>query len=144
MRIVIMSDIHLFRKTERIRCALKAAEIPDILLLTGDLADRAQKEQYDLLSTCIRDFSVSVPVYSVMGNHDNPVRDDTAFRAFEKSIHKEKKYDVDGSGAFYSRINDDIDIYTRPKSLLSSKDVFLSRKGNTASVFGIDAGKKRY
>jgi len=108
MRIAVMSDIHLFRKTDRIRCALKAAENPDILLIAGDLADRAQKEQYDLLSICIRDCLDNVPVYSVMGNHDNPARDDTAFRAFEQSIHAE--YDIDDSGAFYSRIIGDIDI----------------------------------
>lgn len=110
MRIVAMSDIHLFHKTDRICCAMKAAENPDILLLAGDLADRAQKEQYSLLSACIRDCLDHVLVYSVMGNHDNPFRDDTAFRAFELSFHAESGYDIDDSGAFYSRINDNIDI----------------------------------
>ena len=110
MRIVAMSDIHLFRKTDRIHCALKAAENPDILLFAGDLADRAQKEQYDLLRKSIRDRLDHVPVYAVMGNHDNPLRDDTAFRTFEQSIYTENQYSLDDSGAFYSRISHEVDI----------------------------------
>ena len=110
MRIVAMSDIHLFRKTDRIICALKAASHPDLLLLAGDLTDRAQTEQFNLLRTCIQDCLGSVPVYAVMGNHDNPARNDAAFRAFEKSIPAEKLYDLDDSGAFYCRVCSDVDI----------------------------------
>ncbi|MBR4040454.1 MAG: metallophosphoesterase [Clostridia bacterium] len=110
MRIAVMSDIHLFRKTDRIRCALKAAAQPDALLIAGDLTDRAQTEQFDLLHACIQDCLGSVPVYAVAGNHDNPARDDAAFRAFERSILAQAQYCPDGSGAFFHRLCPDVDI----------------------------------
>lgn len=110
MRIAAISDIHLFRKTDRICCALKAAAHPDLLLISGDLTDRAQPEQFDLLRSCIQEYLDHVPVYAVMGNHDHLDRDDAAFRSFEESIHAQTPYALDSSGAFYHRICDDVDI----------------------------------
>lgn len=128
MRAVAMSDIHLFRKTDRMISALKAAAHPDILLIAGDLTDRAQPEQFDLLRTCIRDCLGSVPVYAVMGNHDNPTRNDAAFRAFEKSITAEKLYALDDSGAFYCRICSDVDIIGL-NPVYHQKMFFFAEKG---------------
>jgi len=128
MRIVAMSDIHLFRKTDRIIRALKAASHSDILLIAGDLTDRAQTEQFELLLTCIQDCLGSVPVYAVMGNHDNPARNDAAFRAFEKSITAEKLYAFDDSGAFYCRFCSDVDIVGL-NPVYHQKMFFFAEKG---------------
>lgn len=82
MKIGVISDIHLYRKTERLVCALKAFKAVDVLLIAGDIADRAQKEQYELAYRCIKDHLGAVPVYCVSGNHDNPARDDADYREF--------------------------------------------------------------
>ena len=110
MKIAVLTDIHLYRKTDRVRCALAAAEGADVLLIAGDLADRAQREQYELLSACIREQLGDIHVCCVSGNHDNPARDDTNFREFEREINGQKLYDAEQSGAFYCRLNDLADI----------------------------------
>ena len=110
MKIAVLTDIHLYRKTDRVRCALAAAEGADVLLMAGDLADRAQREQYELLSACIREQLGDIHVCCVSGNHDNPARDDTNFREFEREINGQKLYDAEQSGAFYCRLNDLADI----------------------------------
>ena len=48
---------------------------PDLLLLTGDLAEHGDVESYQVLSECIED--LPFPVLFAMGNHDNR----TAFQA---------------------------------------------------------------
>lgn len=128
MRLLAISDIHLFRKTDRLRCALMAADHPDALLIAGDLADRAEAGQFTLLRTCIRECLGNVPVYAVMGNHDIPVRDDTAFRAFESSINAEKQYELDVSGAFYHSFSSELDI-AGLNPLYHQKMFFFTDKG---------------
>lgn len=110
MKIAVMSDIHLFCKTDKLQRALQAIDHPDILLLVGDLADRSQEDQYQLIHMLIREHLPDVPVYAVMGNHDNPARDDTHFRTFERSINAENKYIIDDSGAFYGKLCERVDV----------------------------------
>lgn len=101
MKFAVISDIHLYRKTERFLCALEAMEDAAALLIAGDLADRAQPEQYALVRDCLNRRAPGLPVYCVSGNHDNPARDDTAYRAFERSIAPTGTIH-DESGAFYA------------------------------------------
>ncbi|MBE5814868.1 MAG: hypothetical protein E7320_06630 [Clostridiales bacterium] len=101
MKYAVISDIHLYRKTGRFCCALEAMEDADALLIAGDLADRAQPEQYALLRECLHRMAPGLPVYCVCGNHDIPARDDTAYRAFAESIAPGGII-RDESGAFYA------------------------------------------
>lgn len=101
MKYAVISDIHLVRKTERFCCALEAMEDAAALLIIGDLADRAQPEQYALLRECLHRHAPGVPVYCVSGNHDNPARDDAAYRAFEQDIAA-PGICRDESGAFHA------------------------------------------
>lgn len=103
MKIAVLSDIHLYRRTERLQCALRAAEGADVLLLTGDIADRAQREQYELARLHLGQQLGGMPVYCVSGNHDNPARDDTEYRAFERSLCPEGARQH-ASGAFYAAL----------------------------------------
>lgn len=128
MKIAVLSDIHLYRKTERVRCALEAAKGAEALLITGDLADRAQREQYELLSACIREQLGGIPVYCVSGNHDNPNRDDSSFREFEGRINAEKLYDAEQSGAFYRRLEGLDIIGLNP--VYHQKQFFFTDKGS--------------
>ena len=128
MRIVIMSDVHLSRKTEKLRCALQQAGQPDLLLIAGDLADRGQEEQYDLLRACIREQLGDTPVYCVAGNHDQPARDDRLYRAFERSILQERHCDADESGAFYANIGCGCDL-TGLNPVYHQKIFFFPEKG---------------
>ncbi len=86
MKLALINDVHLYRKPQRLLCALEAAKGAQALLMVGDLADRAQPEQYGLLLECLRELPEGMPVYCTSGNHDNPARDDSAYRAFEKRI----------------------------------------------------------
>lgn len=128
MKIAVLTDIHLYRKTDKVRCALAAAKGADILLIAGDIADRAQREQYELMNGCIGEQLGGIPVYCASGNHDNPARDDTNFREFERGINGQKLYDTDQSGAFYSRLNRLADIIGF-NPVYHQKQFFFTEKG---------------
>ena len=128
MLLGIISDIHLYRKTDRLVRALDALKEAEVLLLCGDLADRALSEQYVLLAECIRQRLGNIPVYCVMGNHDNPARDDSHFRKFERTVNPEMTDLTDESGAFYKQISDEIDLIgLNPE--YHQKQFFFSQKG---------------
>ncbi len=110
MLLGVISDIHLYRKTDRLVRALDAIREAEVLLLCGDLADRALSEQYTLLAECIRQRLGNIPVYCVTGNHDNPARDDTNYREFERLINPGMTDITDPSGSFYKRLYDELDI----------------------------------
>lgn len=82
----------------------------DVLLIAGDLADRAQKEQYELIYECIKEHLGDIPVYCVSGNHDNPARNDENYRAFERQVNPELVHYRDESGAFYRQISENMDL----------------------------------
>ena len=89
MKIGILSDLHLFNKTANIERALSKLQDLDLLLLVGDLADRAEEKQYDVLLKLFTNRFNSVPIYCVSGNHDNPARNDANYRMFERRIDRE-------------------------------------------------------
>lgn len=112
MRFGIISDLHLFNKTRKVKSAfeqLSALGI-DALLLVGDLADRGRADQYALLGELIRHSFPDTPIFCVAGNHDIPFRDDETFRAFERSINASSVLHLHESGAFYAELGDDLDI----------------------------------
>ena len=75
----ILSDLHLFNKIINIERALSKLQDLDMLLIVDDIADRAEEKQYDILLKMIADNFITVPIYCVSGNHDNPVRDDANY-----------------------------------------------------------------
>ena len=101
-KIGVISDLHLFNKTVNIERALSKLHGSDLLLIVGDIADRADKRQYDIFLNVIGERFHDIPVYCVSGNHDNPARDDTNYRKFEKKLNCEYPSIVDGCGfAFF-------------------------------------------
>jgi predicted phosphodiesterase len=109
MKLALLSDIHLYRKPQRLRCALGAAAEAQVLLLAGDLADRAMPEQYELLLECLRELPAEMQIYCVTGNHDNPAGDDSAYRAFEERILPEPAQ-CHESGALYAALSPQADL----------------------------------
>ena len=109
-KIGVISDLHLFNKTANIKKALSKMHDVDLILLVGDIADRADAKQYDIFLNLIGENFLDIPMYCVSGNHDNPARDDTSYRQFEKKINREYPSIVDECGAFYKRINEHIDL----------------------------------
>jgi len=110
MKIGLLSDIHLVHNPQKLLCALAALEEAEVLLLAGDLTDKGLPEQYELLHACIAARLGDVPVYCVSGNHDNPKRNDVAYRAFEHSIHPQD-FSGDDSGAFHCSLTGDVDLF---------------------------------
>lgn len=108
MRIGLLSDIHLSRKTNRLTCALNALTGISCLLIAGDLADRADPAQYDFLHACIRQQLGDTPVYCVSGNHDNPARNDAAYRQFEQRINPTLL--PDECGAFRQQLSPGVEL----------------------------------
>lgn len=142
MKIGILSDLHLFNKITNIERALSKLHDLDLLLIAGDIADRAEEKQYDILFKLIADHFNAVPIYCVSGNHDNPARDDTNYRKFERKINSEYLSIVDESGAFYKYINENIDliglnsVYHQKQFLFSNKGqqlAFLQKQLSTSS-----------
>lgn len=76
----------------------------------GDIADRAEEKQYNMLLTLLKEQFNDVAVYCVSGNHDNPARDDTNYRLFERKVNNEYPSLIDDCGAFYKCINEHIDL----------------------------------
>lgn len=127
-RIGVISDVHLFNKTLNIERALSKLQGVDLLLIVGDIADRAREEQYDLLLSLIDARLHGLPVYCVSGNHDNPARDDTSYRQFERKINGEYPSIVDPCGAFYKRINASLDLIGI-NPLYHQKQFFFPNRG---------------
>lgn len=114
MKIGLISDLHLYRKTYRVIKAFDCIQDVDLLLMAGDIADRGTEEQYDLLARCIQETIPNIPVLSVSGNHDVPLEDDTNYRRFESYLHKrctDIKIICDESGAFTVDIDDHTDLF---------------------------------
>ena len=108
MRIGLLSDIHFSRKPHQLACALNTLSSISCLLVAGDLADQADLAQYNLLHTFIRQQMGDTPVYCVSGNHDNPARNDAAYRQFEHQIHPSLL--LDESGAFHQPLGTEVDL----------------------------------
>ena len=128
MKIGILSDLHLFNKTANIERALSKLQDLDLLLLVGDLADRAEEKQYDILLRLLTDRFRLVPVYCVSGNHDNPARNDANYRMFERRINREYPSIVDESGAFYEYIDEKLDLIGL-NPVYHQKQFFFPEKG---------------
>lgn len=110
MKIGILSDLHLFNKITNVERVLSKLRDLDLLLIAGDIADRAEEKQYDILLKLLTDRFNSVPIYCVSGNHDNPARDDANYRMFESKINNEYPSIIDESGAFYKYIDEKLDL----------------------------------
>lgn len=128
MRIGVVSDLHLFNKSVNIERALSKLNDVDCLLIVGDIADRADEKQYDIFLNLIDNRFHDTLVYCVSGNHDNPARDDTSYRQFEKKINNEYPSIVDECGAFYKYINEHIDLIGL-NPLYHQKQFFFPNKG---------------
>lgn len=128
MKIGVISDLHLFNKITNIERALSKLQDVELLLIAGDIADRAQEKQYDILVKLIHDHLNGMPVYCVSGNHDNPAKDDANYRNFEVKINCEYPSIVDGSGAFYKYINEDLDLIGL-NPVYHQKQFYFSGKG---------------
>lgn len=100
IKIGVISDLHLFEKTANIERALSKLYDVELLLIVGDIADRADEKQYNILLQLMGEYFQGVPVYCVSGNHNNPARDDTSYRLFEDKINDEYPSAVDECGAF--------------------------------------------
>ena len=53
--------------------ALSKSNDADLILIVGDIADRADEKQYDIFLKLIDEKSHGTPVYCVWGNHDMKV-----------------------------------------------------------------------
>lgn len=110
-KIGLISDLHLYKKkTTNIERALSKLHDIELLLIVGDIADRAEEKQYDMLLTLLKEQLNDTVVYCVSGNHDNPARDDTNYRLFERKVNNEYPSLIDDCGAFYKCINEHIDL----------------------------------
>lgn len=61
MRIGAVSDLHSYNKTLNIEQALSKLNNTDILLIVGDIADRADEKQYDIFLDLIREKFSDIP-----------------------------------------------------------------------------------
>ena len=127
-KIGVISDLHLFNKTANIERALSKIHSSDFVLIVGDIADRADEKQYDIFLNLIDKSFHDTPVYCVSGNHDNPARDDTNYRQFERKINNEYPSIVDECGAFYKYVNEHIDLIGL-NPLYHQKQFFLPQQG---------------
>ena len=85
----LISDLHLYKKTVNIERAISKLHDIELLLIIGDIADRAEENQYDMLLTLLKEQFNGVAVYCVSGNYDNAARDDTNYRLFERKVNNE-------------------------------------------------------
>lgn len=128
IKIGVISDLHLYKKTVNIERALSKLHDIELLLIIGDIADRAEEKQYDILLTLLNEQFNDVPVYCVAGNHDNPARDDTNYRLFERRVNGEYPSLVDDCRAFYKCINEYIDLIGL-NPVYCQKQFFFPNKG---------------
>ncbi len=70
-RFSVLSDLHMAARTGRIHRALRMAESD--LLITGDLTNDGDPEQFARLLCCLEDAAPERAVFAVTGNHDQPV-----------------------------------------------------------------------
>ncbi len=110
LKIGIVSDLHLFNKTINIQRARSKLQDVALVLIAGDIADSAEEKQYGIMLELINEYFCDIPVYCVSGNHDNPAKDDTNYRNFERQVNGEYPFIIDECGAFYKNINEHIDI----------------------------------
>lgn len=127
-KIGVISDIHLFNKTTNIERALLTLHGIELLLIIGDIADRGDEKQYKIMFKVLNDFLGEIPIYCVSGNHDNPARNDSNYRQFERRINNEYPSIVNESGAFYKCINKNIDLIGL-NPVYHQKQFFFSDKG---------------
>ena len=133
LKIGIISDLHIFKKTTNLERAISKLRDVDVLLIVGDIADHADEKQYHIVLNIIKERIYDIPVYCVSGNHDNPSRDDTNYRLFENKINNEYPSIVDGSGAFYKYMNEYVDLIGL-NPLYYQKQFFFSNKGLQVNV----------
>lgn len=145
IKIGIISDLHLFNKTVNIERALSKLKGVDLLLIVGDIADRADEKQYNLLINLMGEHFRGVPVYCVSGNHDNPARDEKNYRMFEKKINDEYPSIVDECGAFYKCINEYVDLIGI-NPLYYQKQLFFAGKGRQLAFLQekLSTGSSKY
>lgn len=127
-KIGVISDLHLFNKTANIERALTKLHGSDLVLIVGDIADRADEKQYDIFQNLYDERFHDIPVYCVSGNHDNPARDDTNYSRFERKTNNEYPSIIDECGAFYKRINEYVDLIGL-NPLYHQKQFFFPNKG---------------
>ena len=127
-KIGVISDLHLFNKTANVEKALSKLHEVELLLIVGDIADRADEKQYDIFLSLLDERFHNIPMYCVSGNHDNPARDDTNYRQFERKLNGEYPSVVDECGAFYKCINEHIDLIGL-NPLYHQKQFFFPDKG---------------
>ena len=127
-KIGVISDLHLFNKTVNIERALTKLHGSDLVLIVGDIADRADEKQYNIFLNLFDEKLHDIPVYCVSGNHDNPARDETNYRQFEGKINNEYPSIVDKCGAFYKYVNKHIDLIGL-NPLYHQKQFFFPNKG---------------
>lgn len=145
MKIGVISDLHLFNKTANVERALSRLHGVKLILIAGDIAERADEKQYDISLQLMDEYFQFVPVYCVSGNHDNPARDDTNYRLFERKINDEYSSIVDECGAFYKRVNEEIDLIGL-NPVYHQKQFFFSNKGQQLTLLlhkKIKAGSNR-
>ena len=83
LRIVQISDIHLFGESEKTLLGvntnesfeavvklLKTDQKPELILLSGDLSQDGSKASYLKIAAKLKEFAI--PIYYVPGNHDDP------------------------------------------------------------------------
>ena len=128
IKIGVISDLHLFNKTASIKNALSKLYDVNLILLVGDIADRADEKQYSVFLDLIDERFHDIPMYCVSGNHDNPARDDTTYRQFERKINNAYPSIVDECGAFYKYVNEHIDLIGL-NPLYHQKQFFLPQQG---------------
>jgi len=71
--LVIMSDLHLSKKSGQVKKALDYGKDADIVLLAGDLVNDGEQRQFERLQECINEELPNKAVFSVSGNHDYPL-----------------------------------------------------------------------
>lgn len=54
-KIGLISDLHLYKKTTNIERALSKLHDIELLLIVGDIADRAEEKQYNMLLTLLKE-----------------------------------------------------------------------------------------
>lgn len=80
-------------------------------------------------------------VYCVSGNHDNPARDDTNYRLFERKVNNEYPSLIDDCGAFYKCINEHIDLIGLNPTYCQNA-ILLSRQGSSVGIFTTKSQQK--
>lgn len=132
LKLGVISDLHLCNKVVNIERSLSKMRDVDLILIAGDIADGADENQYNILLRLMRDKVPDIPVYCVSGNHDNPSKDDTSYRQFERKINSEYPSIVDACGAFYKCINEHVDLIGL-NPLYHQKQFYFPDKGRQLS-----------